>query len=116
MTLGEQRKLFARLLPRLLDYIHDQGFDCTIGEVVRSAAQAEANARDGVGINNSLHKVGLAVDLNLFDKSGKYLVNSSDHKFAGEYWKSLHPLARWGGDFKPKPDGNHYSLEWQGVK
>lgn len=116
MTLREQRSLFARLLPRLLDYIHDQGFQCTIGEVVRSPLQAKANAATGAGTLNSLHILGLAVDINLFDVDGKYLTDSADHKFAGEYWKTLHPLARWGGDFKPKPDGNHYSLEWQGRK
>jgi hypothetical protein len=116
MTLRQQRSLFARLLPRLLDYIHDQGFECTLGETIRSPSQAQANVASGKGIANSLHLVGLAIDINLFDVNGKYLVNTSDHKFAGEYWKSLHPLARWGGDFKPKADGNHYSLEWQGRK
>lgn len=115
MTLREQRSLFARLLPRLLDYIHQNGYDVTIGEVVRSREQAKANAASGVGISNSLHIVGLAVDLNLF-KEGRYLTDSRDHKFAGEFWKTLHPLARWGGDFKSKPDGNHYSLEWRGRK
>jgi hypothetical protein len=31
----------------------------------------------------------------------------------GKYWKRQHPLCRWGGDFQ---DGNHYSLEHEGVK
>ena len=116
MTLREQRSLFARLLPRLLDYIHDQGYHVTIGEIVRSPEQAKANSAAGKGIANSLHLVGLAVDLNLFNAGGKYLTDTRDHKFSGDYWKSLHTLARWGGDFSPNPDGNHYSLEWQGRK
>ena len=51
-------------------------------------------------------------DLNLF-KDGVYLTSDKDHEPFGIYWESLHPLCRWGGRFK---DGNHYSIEHQGVK
>jgi len=54
----------------------------------------------------------LAVDLELF-KDGAYLTKTEDHKALGEYWKTLHELCRWGGDFD---DGNHYSLTHGGMK
>ena len=63
-------------------------------------------------MKNSLHHLGLANDLDLYF-NGVYLTRTEDHKFSGDKWKSMHPLCRWGGDFK-HPDGNHYSLEWQG--
>ena len=78
----------------------------------RGPEQAAANAMKGIGILNSLHLVSLAIDLNLF-QSGKWLQMSSDHRPLGEFWKSLHPLCRWGGDFT-KPDGGHYSITHEG--
>jgi hypothetical protein len=56
----------------------------------------------------------LAVDLNLF-KNGQFLTDSEAHRPLGDYWKSLHPDCCWGGDFS-KPDGNHYSMQYGGIK
>lgn len=118
MNLREQRCLFARLLARLIEHAYSLGYEVSLEEVMRSKVQAQANAASGAGISNSLHLIGLAADLNLYI-DGVWQQKSEAHKPLGDYWKSLHPLARWGGDFKdgqgrPKPDGNHYSLEWQG--
>jgi hypothetical protein len=114
-TLGEHQELFMQLLPRLLDKAHELGFKVRGGELWRSDAAAAEYARQGKGIQNSLHRDKLAIDLNLF-KDGKYLTASEDHKPLGDFWKSLHPLCCWGGDFRPSPDGNHYSITWQGRK
>jgi hypothetical protein len=89
-------------------------------EVKRTEAQAAANAAAGTGIARSLHLDGLAADVNLYI-NGNYQSDSAAHKSIGDKWKTMHPLCRWGGDFKdrlgrPKPDGNHYSIEWQGRK
>lgn len=120
MTLREQRCLFTRLIAMLITHAYARGYEVSFEEVMRSKAQAAANASSGAGISNSLHLIGLAADLNLYI-GGVWQQTSEAHKELGAYWKSLHPLARWGGDFldgkgKPKPDGNHYSLEWQGRK
>jgi hypothetical protein len=71
-------------------------------------------ARNGKGISKSQHLVRLAADLNLF-KDGVYLPQSQDHKPFGDYWESLDPLNRWGGDWDGDDqvdpddnDGNHY--------
>ena len=112
MTLREQQSLFIKLLPRLIDYAYAMGYELTGGELQRSKAQAEANAASGAGISNSLHLIRLAIDLNLF-KDGQFLAETEAHRLLGQFWKTLHPDCRWGGDFT-KPDGNHYSLRWEG--
>lgn len=112
MTLREQRCKFGKLLPRLFDKAVELGYDIAPGEIVRSKEQAEANALAGSGIANSLHLVGLAVDIMLF-KDGLYITDSTGHTELGAYWKTLDPDCRWGGDFKSQ-DNDHYSLAWEG--
>lgn len=143
MTLGEAQREFSRCLAILILRINDTpGYGCAMGEGKRSDEQAEINAMGFTarnrladyiasawpqlaekirnngkadGIRMSGHGNKLAQDLDLF-KDGEYQFTSEAHAQFGEYWKTLHPLARWGGDFKPKPDGNHYSFEWNGIK
>jgi hypothetical protein len=64
-------------------------------------------------MKNSLHYIGLAQDLNLFI-NGKFMASTEAHQPLGEFWESIG--GSWGGRFKPKTDGNHYSLEYQGRK
>jgi hypothetical protein len=115
MTLGQKQRLFTLLTSKLIQYAYEQGYELTYGDAYRDPALAKLNAAKGTGIANSLHTQRLAVDFNLF-KDGVYLTRSEDHAPLGKYWKSLHPLCRWGGDFRPNPDGNHYSIEHNGVK
>lgn len=103
MTLRQKQSLFLRLSLQLMAYAHEQGYELTYGDAYRDPKR--------YGHPNSNHGKRLAIDLNLF-RDGKYLVRNEDHKPLGEYWESLHPLCRWGGRFA---DGNHYSLEHEGV-
>jgi hypothetical protein len=100
------------MLVRLLQKAHELGYEVTLGEAYRSPEQAARNAAQGTGIRNSLHILRLAVDLNLF-RDGVFLSSTEDHRPLGEYWESVG--GSWGGRFS-KPDGNHYSLEYQGVR
>ena len=113
MTTGEKQRLFVRLIGLLIVWAYTNGYELTFGEALRTQAQANLNAASGAGISNSLHLLRLALDLNLFI-SGVYQTDSAAYKPLGEYWKSLNPLCRWGGDFS-KPDGNHFSLTHNGV-
>lgn len=110
MTLGEKQRKFTRMIADLIIFAYDKGYELTFSEAYRTPEQAALNAKSGSGIKNSLHTQRLAVDFNLF-KDGKYLTASSDHKLLGEYWESIG--GTWGGRFN---DGNHYSLEHNGVK
>lgn len=112
MTLGEKQRAFTLCVAKLITYAYDMGFELTFAEAYRTPEQAKLNAQNGIGSANSVHCDRLAVDLNLFE-DGVYLTTSEAHRPLGEYWKTLHPLARWGGDFR-KPDGNHYSFEHNG--
>lgn len=139
MTLFEKQVLFVQLLPKLFAFAQGSGYQLTLGEAYRSDEQAELNAigpvlrervadmlagvypnlstkiRNNpkiVGARTSLHTVRLAIDLNLF-RNGIYLEDTDSFKPLGDYWKTLHPLARWGGDFG---DGGHFSIEHNGVR
>ena len=114
VTLGEKQRLFVRLVGKLIEWAYANGYELTFGEAQRSVQQALANSKSGAGIKNSLHLIRLAVDLNLFIK-GVYQADSEAYRPLGEYWKTLHPDCRWGGDFKSRPDGNHISLTHNGV-
>jgi hypothetical protein len=113
MTLGEKQRLFSRCVGLLIGWAYKNGYELTFGDAFRSPEQAAANAASGKGISNSLHCKRLAVDLNLFI-NGKYMTDSASYKPLGDYWKTLDPLCRWGGDFK-RPDGNHFSITHEGV-
>lgn len=115
MTLGEKQRLFCKLVGQLIAWAYANGYELTFGEALRMQAQANANSSSGAGISNSLHLMRLAIDVNLFTQ-GVYQTASEAYKPLGVYWKSLHPLCRWGGDFVSRPDGNHFSLEHEGVR
>lgn len=112
MSLGEKQRLFVHMVSYLIQYAYAMGYELSFGEALRTPEQAKLNARSGAGISNSLHLQKLAIDFNLF-KDGKFLPDSQDHRELGIYWESLG--GSWGGRFS-KPDGNHYSLEHNGVR
>jgi len=116
--LFKKQTIFTKLLTELIVFAYSKGYQITLGEAWRPDITAQAYAKQGKGIKNSLHSKRLAIDLNLF-KDGKYLDKSEDHRFLGEFWESLGKKnkidACWGGRFK-RPDGNHYSIAHEGVK
>jgi hypothetical protein len=113
MTVGEQQELFMRLLPRLIDKAHEMGYAIRGGDLFRDPrVHGELGVKLGYGHPRSAHKQKMAIDLNLF-KDGNFLGATEDHRPLGEWWEKQHELCRWGGRFK---DGNHYSLERDGVK
>jgi hypothetical protein len=115
MTTREKQSLFVQLVAKLIVWANENGMQLTFGECWRTPEQAKLNAQSGSGIRNSLHTERLAIDLNLF-VGGVFIDATEGHRRLGEYWKTLHPSCRWGGDFRPKPDGNHYSFSPDGVR
>lgn len=117
MKLSEKQRIFTKLVAQLILWSYENGYELTFGQTTRSEKEAAANAAAGSGISRSNHLIRLAVDLNLFI-DGEYRTRSEDYKPLGEFWKSLSQgeiICCWGGDFH-KPDGNHFSLEHEGVK
>lgn len=131
MTLGQKRRLFARLLPRLVDHAHNLGFEVQVDEVKRGVQQAQWNAShcgkcqaarwdhpdadhafSAIGSALSLHCDGLAVDLILFNGSNP-IWRTERYAPLGEYWVGLDPLCAWGGEWG---DGGHFSIQHRGMK
>lgn len=111
MTLGQKQRQFTRMIGLLIEYAYQQGYELTVGDAYRDPRlHGEVGVKKGYGHPKSAHKQRLAMDLNLF-KDDKYLDKTEDHRFLGEYWESMG--GSWGGRFE---DGNHYSLEYNGVK
>jgi hypothetical protein len=106
-TLRQKQSRFARALARLILEAERQGYEVTFGDAYRDPRlHGVPGVKKGYGAANSVHKLRLAVDLNLF-KDGRFLSSTESHRQLGEWWEAQHPDARWGGRFE---DGNHYSL------
>jgi hypothetical protein len=113
MTLREQQSLFVQLIGLFVGWVYEQGYELTFSEAWRSPEEAAVQAAKGAGVACSLHTERLAIDLNLF-KDGVLLSTADDYRPLGDQWKSMHPLARWGGDFT-RVDADHFSLTYGGV-
>ncbi len=118
MSLREKRIRFTRNLGRLLLYAELAGICVAVDEVKRSKAQAQANAAAGVGIKDSLHVLGLAVDLDLYESNGRWMdgklpIDRDTYKKLADYWLTLDPDNAWGGSWG---DLRHYSLSHGGVR
>ena len=113
MNLGNKQREFTLCIAKLVIFAYESGYELTYGDAYRDhRLHGAPGVKKGYSHQSSTHKLRLAVDFNLF-KDKRYLTKSSDYKVLGEYWESLHPLARWGGRFG---DGNHFSFEHQGIK
>lgn len=118
MTLREKQSLFTMLVAKLILWAVKNDYYVTFGETYRTEQQAQWNADHGKGIVKSLHCKRLAVDFNLF-VADKYMTGVEDYRPLGEYWESMHELARWGGRWTTGTtagDAGHFSLEHEGVK
>ncbi len=77
-----------------------QGYKFTDGEAWRSDEQQELYFDAGLSNvkERGAHGNRLAKDYNIW-VDGTLTYSKELLKPIGEYWKSLHPLNRWGGDF-----------------
>lgn len=121
MTLNEKQATFTSTLGKFLVWCAAQGHQVILAEVFRPPEQARLMAEQKKGIRNSLHTKKLAADLFLMKNQPQHQSSSTiswdpdDYKALGDKWKSMHELARWGGDFKGR-DAVHFSFEHNGVK
>lgn len=111
-TLGDKQREFSLMVAALISWLYANGYECSFGEAWRPPEMAAIYAARGSGIKNSLHELRLAIDLNIF-KNDIWLKNTEDLTPIGIQWERLG--GSWGGRFS-KPDGNHFSLEHEGVR
>lgn len=115
MNLVTKQKVFARLIAAFILKAYELGYEITFGEFWRPDETARLYADKGIGIANSLHRIRLAADINAF-KEGRFLTRTEEYRELGELWESFTTedyRCVWGGSFR---DGNHFSIEHQGVK
>lgn len=107
--LSDKQRLFMWCQKELLTYAYDNDWAFTAGDFSRMDRRGH--------MTDSLHYSRLAADLNLFvfmENHWEYIDTYEEAPSVwtslGGYWKSLHPLTAWGGDF-PSRDLNHFSIK-----
>ncbi len=110
MGLRQRQSEFAQAAAALIIKAHELGYDVTLGDAYRDArVHGDFGVKEGYGRASSVHKLRMAIDLNLF-MDGEYLGTTEAHAELGKWWEKeyKHLGSRWGGRFN---DGNHYSFE-----
>jgi hypothetical protein len=107
LPLSKRRAMFTRDVVTMIAraYLVFDG-DIALDECKRPHLVAEHYAELGIGVLDSQHLDGLAVDLVLW-REGDPLKDFEAYRFLGEIWQTLSPFNRWGGDF-PRKDGDHF--------
>jgi len=108
-SLGNKQRLFMWCIGKLITYAYTNDWALTAGDFSRMDRRGH--------MEGSCHYSRLAADVNVFADFGdghwEYLdsyeeaINVWDS--LGKFWKELHPLCRWGGDFAGR-DLNHFSI------
>jgi hypothetical protein len=118
-TLSQKQRRFTRMIAELIIWAYDNGYELTTGDFFRDPrVHGAMGEKKSYSEGKSAHKQRLAADLNLFIE-GIYQTDSEAYKPLGIKWELLG--GAWGGRFKdskgrPNPDGNHFSLEFNGIK
>ena len=110
MNLSGEQNAFLLDVAKLIEFIHnrDGGVLVTGGELFRTQEQEELYVKSGKSKTlYSNHLRRLAVDLNFIFNG--ILVNDTEAlRPYGEFWESLSPENRWGGNFTTISDADHF--------
>ena len=99
MSLSQEQRIFTKNVGKLIAFAYEKGIELTFGEAYRTSEQQQIYLRTGkTKTMNSNHLRRLAVDFNFF-KNGILTYDWKEVKVIGDYWESLHPKNRWGGDW-----------------
>lgn len=111
MSLINEQAIFLRQMCDLIDYA-EQHYATTGGELERTQAQHDANVKAGRSkATRSRHMDRCAIDLHFYQlNDGKFIevIDKARLQNLGNYWKSLDPKNRWGGDWKNPFDPWHF--------
>ncbi len=112
MRLSQKQQKFAEMVGLLLHRVSIMpGYSVALGEAFRPPEMVAIYVERGTGSRTSLHGDKLAIDLPLWI-DGVYQEETEAYRPLGEFWESIG--GSWGGRFRSRPDGNHFSLEHEG--
>ncbi|MGJ5643210.1 M15 family metallopeptidase [Formosa sp. S-31] len=99
MKLSEYQRLFTRNIAKLIEFAYKNGLELTFGEAYRTNEQQLIYVQSGKSKTmNSDHLKRLAVDFNVF-VNNQLTYDWNTIKILGDFWETLHPANRWGGDW-----------------
>lgn len=108
MSLGQQQQAFSRDVLLLFTFLHVRGFQVRIGEAYRTKEQQALHVKAGRSQTfNSMHLKKCAIDLHIF-KNSIWLQNKEELQEIGDFWESLSPQNRWGGNWETFTDCPHF--------
>lgn len=107
MSLGQKQELFSRYFAQLLEKIFALGWEVRIGEIWRPQEMQDLYLKTGKSkAKYSKHQDKVAADIYVFC-AGKQ-ISSAEMRILGEFWESLDPHNRWGGNFQSLRDEPHF--------
>ena len=108
MALVPEQAAFLKDVADLIQWATACGWVVTGGELYRTLEQQKLYVRAGRSKTMaSNHLRRLAIDLNFF-KDGKLIYDVAMLKPVGDFWESLNPKNRWGGNWKTFKDVPHF--------
>lgn len=119
MKLSDHQWEFLQDLSQLIDYAKIHNLKLTGGELKRTMDQQNIYWEQGkTKTKNSKHLKSLAIDLYVFKKifseniaskfKWKITWEKEDAQILGDFWESLSPHNKWGGNWKKFLDTPHF--------
>lgn len=110
MKLSEYQRIFTKNIGCLIECAYNNDIELTFGDAYRPIELQEIYMSKGLTKTmNSKHLKRLAVDFNFFI-NGRLTYDKHKLAILGNYWESLHPKNRWGGNFKSFTDTPHFEM------
>ena len=107
-SLVAEQAAFLLDVCKLIHFATEEGWVITGGGLWRSPEQQAIYFKTGRSKTlNSNHLRRCAIDLNFF-WNGKLVWDKELIRTVGEYWESLTPINKWGGNFKGFVDVPHF--------
>lgn len=110
MLLRVEQSAFVQDLVALIHFAWQSSLDVVIGEVERPVEMQKIYVQTGRSKTmDSDHLHRTAADLHFFVRStGEYITDQERLQPLGDYWESLNPKNRWGGNWKSFKDRPHF--------
>ena len=113
MGLVTEQAAFLQDAAKLIIKAKEMGFTVTGGELQRTLEQQHIYLNSGRSKTMaSNHLLKCAIDLN-FIKDGKIISDVALLKPLGDWWETLNPKNRWGGNWKTFIDTPHFERNIQ---